>query len=40
MGAMDALQASFAAVNGLTVVTRNVRDFTTLEVEVVNPWTE
>jgi toxin FitB len=40
VGAMDALQASIAAVNGLTVVTKNVRDFTTLEVEVVNPWTE
>lgn len=34
----DALIAATAAVHGLTVVTRNVKDFAPLEVAVVNPW--
>lgn len=36
----DALIAATAAVHGLTVVTRNVRDFAVLEVPVLNPWSE
>jgi len=35
---MDALQAALALVHGLEVVTRNVRDFTSFEVRLVNPW--
>lgn len=34
----DALIAATAAVNGLTVVTRNVRDFSGLGVAIVDPW--
>jgi predicted nucleic acid-binding protein len=34
----DALIAATAIVHGLTVVTRNVRDFVSLSVPVVNPW--
>ena len=34
----DALIAATASVHGLTVVTRNVKDFEALEVPVVNPW--
>ncbi|RLP09682.1 type II toxin-antitoxin system VapC family toxin [Propionibacterium australiense] len=34
----DALIAATATVNGLTVVTRNTRDFAVLGVAVVNPW--
>ncbi|GAA4369344.1 type II toxin-antitoxin system VapC family toxin [Agromyces bauzanensis] len=34
----DALMAATAAVHGLTVVTRNVRDFAPLEVPLLNPW--
>lgn len=36
---IDALIGASAAVAGLTVVTRNVRDFDGLGVAVVNPWT-
>ena len=35
----DALIGATALVYGLTVVTRNVRDFDGLGVSVVNPWT-
>lgn len=35
----DALIAATAIVHGLTVVTRNTRDFDGLGVPVVNPWT-
>ena len=35
----DALIGATAQVYGLTVVTRNVRDFDGLGVAVVNPWT-
>ncbi|MFT4296210.1 MAG: type II toxin-antitoxin system VapC family toxin [Micropruina sp.] len=34
----DALIAATAAVHGLTVATRNVKDFNSLDVAVVNPW--
>ena len=34
----DALIAATALVHGLTVVTRNVADFTPTGVEIVNPW--
>lgn len=36
---VDTLIAATAAVAGLTVVTRNVRDFDGLGVPVLNPWT-
>lgn len=34
----DALLAATALVHGLTVVTRNTRDFEPLGVKVTNPW--
>ncbi len=34
----DALIAATALVHGLTVVTRNVADFTPTGVEIINPW--
>ena len=34
----DAMVAATARVHGLTVVTRNVRDFAKLGVEIVNPF--
>ncbi len=34
----DALIAGTAAVHNLTVATRNVRDFASLNVDFVNPW--
>ncbi|EJM30637.1 MULTISPECIES: type II toxin-antitoxin system VapC family toxin [Pseudomonas] len=34
----DALIAATALVHGLTVVTRNVADFESSGVEVINPW--
>ena len=34
----DAMIAATAAVHGLTVVTRNVRDFEKLGVQVLNPF--
>ena len=34
----DALIAGIAKANGLTIATRNVRDFGGLDVEVFNPW--
>lgn len=36
----DALIAATALVHGMTMVTRNVRDFTPTGVETVNPWGE
>lgn len=36
---IDALIGATAATAGLTVVTRNARDFDGLGVSVVNPWT-
>ena len=38
MGLMDSLIAASALQNNLTVVTRNVTDFTPCGVQVVNPW--
>lgn len=35
---MDALLAATAIAHGLTMVTRNVRDFVHMEVEILNPW--
>lgn len=37
--AIDALVGATARMHGLTVVTRNVRDFDGLGVAVLNPWT-
>jgi len=34
----DALIAATAAVHGLTIVTRNVKDFAALDVPILNPW--
>lgn len=34
----DALIASTAKVHDLVIATRNVKDFVSLEVEIVNPW--
>lgn len=34
----DALIAATATVHGMTVVTRNVKDFAALDVAIVNPW--
>ena len=34
----DALIAATAMVHGMTVVTRNVRDFEPMGVEILNPW--
>ena len=34
----DALIAGIAKANGLTIATRNVRDFDGLDIEIVNPW--
>lgn len=36
---IDALLAATARIHELTVVTRNTRDFRTLDVPVLNPWT-
>jgi predicted nucleic acid-binding protein len=35
---IDGLVAATAIQHGLTVVTRNVRDFTVWDVPVINPW--
>lgn len=35
----DAFIAATALVHGMTIVTRNVADFTPLGVDLVNPWT-
>lgn len=34
----DALIAATAVIHGLTVVTRNVKDFVALDVPIINPW--
>lgn len=34
----DALIAATASVHGMTIVTRNVKDFVGLEPPVINPW--
>jgi len=38
IGAMDAFIESTAAVHGLAIVTRNVRDFAASVATVINPW--
>jgi predicted nucleic acid-binding protein len=37
---VDTLLAATAVVHGLTLVTRNTRDFTGIPVKLHNPWTE
>jgi len=37
-GERDALNAATALVHGMTVVTRNVADFESTGVALVNPW--
>lgn len=39
-GEMDCLIAAAAIVHGLTLVTRNVRDFEDTGVKLINPWAE
>ena len=34
----DALIAGTAKVHGLSLATRNVRDFRGLDIDIVNPW--
>ncbi len=34
----DALIAATAIVHGMTIVTRNVTDFATIDLPVINPW--
>lgn len=34
----DAMIASTSLVNGLTLVTRNVKDFRHIDIDIVNPW--
>ena len=38
--AIDSLLAATAVVHGLVLVTRNVRDFAGLPVQIFNPWAE
>ncbi len=38
ISAMDGFIAATAAVHGLTLVTRNTRDFDLSEVRILNPW--
>lgn len=38
--AIDSLLAATAAHHGLSLVTRNVRDFGNLGLEIINPWTD
>ena len=35
---IDSLIAAVAVVNNLAIVTRNVRDFETLPIRLINPW--
>jgi len=39
MGSMDAFFAATAQTRGLTLVTRNVRDFSLADIALLNPWT-
>jgi len=34
----DAIIAATALIHGMTVVTRNVRDFELIDIELLNPW--
>lgn len=38
LGIMDGWIAASAAVHGLTLVTRNIRDFENLPIVLINPW--
>ena len=38
LGVMDGWIAASAAVHGLTLVTRNTRDFENLPIELLDPW--
>lgn len=38
VGTMDALFAATAEANGLTLVTRNVKDFQRLRIRLIDPW--
>ena len=40
VGAMDAFMAATAERHQLTLVTRNVSDFDSLGIRLINPWTE
>jgi predicted nucleic acid-binding protein len=40
VGAMDAFLAATAEVHGLTLVTRNVPDFSALGLTLINPWND
>ena len=35
---IDSLLAATAITHGLTLVTRNVKDFSGFDIEIVNPW--
>ena len=38
LGSMDAFFAATARTHNMTLVTRNVRDYVRLEIELLNPW--
>jgi hypothetical protein len=39
LGSMDAFVAATAETHGLTLVTRNVKDFERLGISLLDPWT-
>lgn len=39
-GDADGLIAATAIIHGMTLVTRNIRDFANFGIELVNPWAE
>lgn len=40
LAVIDSLIAATALANGLTLVTRNVKDFSSTRVDLVNPWVQ